>query len=316
MNLAHAHLLINHFPVIGTIIGVALFVSALVGNNADLKKASLVLFLGIALLSIPVYMSGNAAEQAIKNLPGVSEQSIRRHENGALLAYIFMEITGATAWFGLWRFRRTSNFGGGTLAAILILCLITVGLMANASNLGGQIRHPEIVSKVDASAPAASWLSLDARAIGRFAVGGEGESRWVWATCQTLHFIGLTLLMGIVLLVDLRVLGVMKNVPFAAVHRLLPWGMLGFALNLFTGMLYFVGAPEQYIKNPMFYWKMALMLIAGANAIYFTLFDGPWDLRAKDEASFKLKAIALSGVALWVGVMFCGLMLPFLGNAF
>jgi uncharacterized membrane protein len=319
MNLAHIHLLLNHFPVIGTIIGVVLFVGALIGNSTDLKKASLLIFLGIALLSIPVYMSGNAAEQVIKNLPGISEQLIVQHENAALLAYVLMEITGAVAWFGLWRFRRTSQFGGGTLLTIFLLSLITVGLMANASNLGGQIRHPEILSGSEASAPAASGLSLlslDAAAIGRFAVGGEGGSRWVWATCQTLHFIGLTLLMGIVCLVDLRVLGLMKNVSFAALHRLLPWGMLGFALNLFTGMLYFLGAPEQYTKNPTFYWKISLMLIGGANAIYFTVFDGPWDLRASDVAPFRLKAIALSGFALWVGVMFCGLMLPFLGNAF
>jgi uncharacterized membrane protein len=316
MNLAHIHLLLNHFPVIGTIIAVLLFVSAIIENSADLKKASLLTFLGIAILSIPVYMSGKAAEQVIKNLPGVSEHLIVQHENAALPAYVLMEITGALAWFGLWRFRRTSQFGGGTLSVVFLLSVITVGLMANASNLGGQIRHSEIVSNSEASAPVSSVLSLDAAAIGRFVVGGEGGSRWVWATCQTLHFMGLTLLMGVVFLVDLRVLGLMKMFSFAALHRLLPWGMLGFALNLFTGMLYFLGAPEQYTKNTMFYWKIALILIGGVNAIYFTVFDGPWDLRAKDVASFKLKAIAFSGVALWVGVMFCGLMLPFLGNAF
>jgi hypothetical protein len=319
MNLAHLHLLLNHLPVIGTIIAVALFFTALIADSADLKRASLIIFLSIALASIPVYMSGNAAEQAIKDLPGVSEQSIVQHENAALLAYVFMEITGAAAWFGLWRFRRTSQFGFATLTAIFVLSVITCGLMANASALGGQIRHPEIISSSGSAMPAftgLAWLGLDAPAIGRFAVGGEGGSRWVWATCQTLHFIGLTLLMGVVFLVDLRVLGVMKNISFAALHRLLPWGMLGFALNLLTGMLYFLGAPEQYTKNPTFYWKIALMLIGGANAIYFTVFDGPWDLRASDVATFKLKAIALSGFALWVGVMFCGLMLPFLGNAF
>jgi hypothetical protein len=319
MNLAHLHLLLNHLPVIGTIIAVALFIAALIANSADLKRACLIIFLGIALASIPVYMSGNAAEQAINNLPGVSEPTIVRHENAALLAYVFMEITGAAAWFGLWRFRRTSLFGAATLTVIFLLSVITCGLMANASALGGQIRHPEIISSVQSAVPALSgfaFLGLDAAAIGRFAVGGEGGSRWVWATCQTLHFMGLTLLMGVVFLVDLRVLGVMKNVSFAALHRLLPWGMLGFALNLFTGMLYFLGAPEQYTKNVTFYWKIALMLIGGANAIYFTVFDGPWDLRASDVAPLKLKAIALSGFALWVGVMFCGLMLPFLGNAF
>jgi uncharacterized membrane protein len=127
---------------------------------------------------------------------------------------------------------------------------------------------------------------------------------------------GLSLLLGVVFLVDLRVLGVMKSVSFATVHRLLPWGVLGFGLNLFTGMLYFIAAPEQYIANVTFYWKITLMMLAGVNAIYFTLFDEPWEIEAGQDAPVKLKVIAASAVALWIGVMFCGLMLPFIGNAF
>ena len=61
MDLAHIHLLLNHFPVIGTIIGGGLFLISLITNSDDLKRASLVVLLGIALLSIPTYMSGNGA---------------------------------------------------------------------------------------------------------------------------------------------------------------------------------------------------------------------------------------------------------------
>jgi len=316
MNLAHVHLLLNHFPVIGTIIGLGLFLGALVGNSEDLKKAGLVVFLGIALLSIPTYMSGNAAQQAIKNLPGVSETLMVRHQNAALLAYVFMEVMGAVSWFGLWQYRRNSRFGRGTTAAVLLLALATVGLMANAANIGGAIRHPEILSDPGDAATAGSvgfGIGLNAAVIGHFIAGGV---RWAWATCQTLHFMGLSLLMGVVFLVDVRMLGFMKNVSFATVHRLLPWGMLGFGLNLFTGMCYFIAAPEQYTKNVTFYWKMALVMLAGANAIYFTVFDEPWALAQGEDATLKVKVIAASAVLLWVGVMFCGLMLPFIGNAF
>ncbi len=316
MNLAHIHLLLNHFPVIGTLIGLGLFLGALIGNSNDLKKASLVIFLGIALLSIPTYMSGNAAQAEIKGLPGVSNTLIVQHQNAALLAYVFMEIMGAVSWFGLWQFRRNSRFGSWTLAAVLLLSVVTVTLMANAANIGGAIRHPEILSETGATGGAAHVgvdLGLNAAAIGHFIAGGV---RWAWATCQTLHFMGLSLLMGVVFLVDLRMLGFIRNVSFATVHRLLPWGMLGFGLNLFTGMCYFLAAPEQYIRNNTFYWKIALIMIAGANAIYFTVFDEPWALKEKEDATLKIKVIAVSAVVLWVGVMFCGLMLPFIGNAF
>jgi uncharacterized membrane protein len=315
LTLPHVHLLVNHFPIIGSIIGLCLFLGALIGKSEELKRAGLVVFLGIALLAIPTYMSGNAAQDAIKNLPGVSADVIEAHQDAALLAYVFMEITGAVAWFGLWQFRRNSRMGRGAVSAVLLLSVVTVGLMANAGNLGGQIRHPEILSGPYAPPTAGIGhprLGLSAAAVGGFITG----VRWVWPTLQTLHFMGLTLLMGVVFLVDLRMLGVAKNVSFATLHRLLPWGMLGFSLNLLTGMCYFIGAPNQYIHNVSFYWKISLVMCAGVNAIYFTVFDEPWALGPGDDAPLRSKVIAVSAVVLWVGVMFCGLMLPFIGNAF
>jgi hypothetical protein len=315
MNLTHVHLLLNHFPVIGMMIGIGLFVVSFIGRSEDLQRASLVIFLGIAFLTLPTYQSGNAAQSAIKDLPGISADLVAAHNDAALLALLFMEITGAVSWFGLWQFRRTSRIGRGTLAFVMLLSLVTLGLMANAANIGGMIRHPEILTGPVASPTAAivaPQLAISAAWVGKQVTG----IKWVWPTLQTLHFMGLSLLLGIVFLVDLRVLGVMKSVSFATVHRLLPWGVLGFGLNAFTGMLYFIAAPQQYIANVTFYWKMVLVMLAGVNAIYFTLFDEPWALEAGEDAPMKIKVIAASAVLLWVGVMFCGLMLPFIGNAF
>jgi hypothetical protein len=313
MTLAHLHLLLNHFPVIGSMIGVCLLLAAMIGNSSDLKLASLMLLLGTAFITIPTYMSGNAAESAIKHLPDVSQKLILAHENAALLAYIVMEAMGAVSWFALWQYRRNSRFGSGTLSLVLVLGLITFGLIANAATIGGAVRHPEIIAAPNSSAVPGLAIGLNAVAIGHFIAGG---ARWAWATCQTLHFIGLSLVLGIVFVADLRVLGMMRSVPFSTVHRLLPWGMMGFGLNLFTGTCYFLGAPEQYIHNPTFYWKISLMMIAGANATYLTVFDGPWALRSNEDAPLKIKCVAASTILLWLGVLFCGMMLPFIGNAF
>ena len=62
-------------------------------------------------------------------------------------------------------------------------------------------------------------------------------TKWMWPICETLHFVGLSLLMGVVLLVDLRMLGFMKSVSFPVLHRLLPWGILGFGMNVMTGLV-------------------------------------------------------------------------------
>ena len=137
-----------------------------------------------------------------------------------------------------------------------------------------------------------------------------------WPALETLHFIGLTLLIGVVLLIDLRMLGLMKNVCFSSLHRLLPWAILGFAINTVTGILFFVSVPDQYATNLAFVWKLVFILLAGANAFYFTLFDDAWALRPGDEAPFPAKAAATAALLLWVGVLYCGSMLPFLGDAF
>ena len=307
MDLAHLHLLLNHFPTIGTIMGGGLFVLSLITKSDDLKRASLVVLLGISLIAIPTYISGNGAQDAVKSLPGVSKTLIETHEGAALVALGFIEVTGAFAWLGLWQFRRLARVPNWNLAVILVLTAVSLGLMARASNLGGEIRHGEIRAEQGIVAPDGL-----ARTVGSFVT----DTRWMWPTCETLHFIGLSLLMGVAFLVDLRVLGVVKGVSFASLHRLLPWAALGFGVNVITGMLFFVGIPGQYIHNTTFYWKMALVMLAGLNAVYFTLLEEPWELGPKEDAPLTAKIAAASAMLLWVGVMYCGSMLPFLGNAF
>src|SRR5580658_2446384 len=308
MDLTHIHLLLNHFPSIGYIIGGGLFVLSLITKSDDLKRASLVVLLGIALIAIPAYMSGNGAADHIKSLPGVSKSLIETHEGAALVAMGFMLLTGAFAWLGLWQFRRLARVPRWNLAVIGVLTLVSLGLMIRVSNLGGEIRHEEIRGVQETVTPEGAL----ARTVGSFVT----DTPWMWPTCETLHFVGLSLLCGVVFLVDLRVLGVMKGVSFASLHRLLPWAALGFGLNIGTGMLFFVGIPGQYIHNPSFYWKIGLAMLAGANAVYFTIFHEPWSIGPGEDAPLTAKVFAASAMVLWIAVMYCGSMLPFLGNSF
>jgi len=312
MDLTHIHLLLNHFPTIGYIIGGGLFLLALIMKSDDLKLASLVVLLGVALLAIPTYMSGNGAQAGIKSLPGVSKSLIEAHEGAALVAIAFMEFTGAFAWLGLWQFRRLERIPSWNLGVILVLTLVSLGLMTRASNLGGEIRHAEIRAAEGAGVETPAAEGALARTVGSFVT----ETPWMWPTCETLHFVGLTLLLGVVLLVDLRVLGVMKGVSFASLHRLLPWAAFGFGVNVITGMLFFVGIPGQYINNTAFYWKVGLVMLAGLNAVYFTLLEEPWEMGPGEDAPFTAKIAAASAMVLWVSVMYFGSMLPFIGNSF
>jgi len=311
MNLAHVHLLLNHFPTIGMMVGLGVFIAAIIAKSDDLKRASLVVFFGIALLSIPTFASGTAAELALSKSPEVSKVMIDAHETAALLALGFMELTGALAWLALWQYRRMARLPQGTVTAVLIAGVVTFGLMARAADIGGEIRHPEVRTGV--AVDPASVKPPMARVIGDAMV----NLKWGWPASETAHFIGLCLLFGVVLLVDLRMLGFLKGIPFSTLHRLLPWGVLGFGINVVTGMLFFIGAPPDfYVNNTVFLWKLALILVAGANALYFTVFEQAWRLGAGDTPSVAAKVAAASGILMWVGVIFCGQMLPFFGHSF
>src|SRR5258705_9674324 len=138
MNLAHAHLLLNHLPILGTLITLALFLVALVAKRNDLTQVSLTLFALMALAAIPTYMSGSGAADTIKDSPEVSMALIETHQGAALVAFIFMELTGVVALIGLWRFSRTaknlwvSSPARLNLLLVLVISGVTAGLMAIA----------------------------------------------------------------------------------------------------------------------------------------------------------------------------------------
>jgi hypothetical protein len=79
----HVHLLLNHFPTIGFIIGIILFVAGLIARSDHIKQAALVVFVGIALLTIPTYVTGDAARHALEGKEGVSDSLMLQHETAA-----------------------------------------------------------------------------------------------------------------------------------------------------------------------------------------------------------------------------------------
>jgi uncharacterized membrane protein len=143
MNWAHIHLMINHFPVIGMIFAVLLLVYALMKKSEELTKAALGAFVLIALITIPVYLTGEAAEDIVKKLPDVTEALINRHEEAASVALTLMMVAGIASLAGLFLFRSRPLPKWFTIV-ILVLAFVTSSVMGLTANLGGQVRHTEI----------------------------------------------------------------------------------------------------------------------------------------------------------------------------
>jgi len=144
------------------------------------------------------------------------------------------------------------------------------------------------------------------------------ESSWIWPASETLHFMGLAMLIGTVGLADLRMLGLAPGLRFAGLHKLIRWGIAGFVICAITGAVFFVAAPSQYVHNVVFQLKLLCILLAGLNALIFELKVLPQTrhLGPGDAAPATAKAVALISLCLWIGVMFLGRMLPFMGEAF
>jgi len=315
---AQFHLLLNHWPIIGTIFGLVLFLLAIITNRDPLKQISLILIVFVALMSIPAYMSGNAAQQVIKDMPGVSMAMIENHQGAAFISLVFLEITGAFALFGLWQYSvpkkkesRASSLSLGTAALVFLFLVITVVMMSITGNTGGDIRHPEIVSPQESmSALGAAGAKL-VPAIQDFVIN---SSMWVWPVLEDLHFIGLILLVGSLGLLNIRILGFLKSLPVAPLHRFVPWGIAGFGINIVTGMLFFVGMPNFYTNNPDFQLKMVFIVAAGTNLMLFycsSAFREVATLGPGDDAPVSAKLVAFSSLFLWISLIVLGRYMPF-----
>lgn len=146
------------------------------------------------------------------------------------------------------------------------------------------------------------------------------DSHWIVPVSQIIHFFGLALLFGMAGMLDLRMLGLGKGIAIGEFsRRMIPWAGAGFLLNVITGGIMFVGAPYMFSHNRAFGFKMLFIAIAGLNVLVFYVTGIARKVEALgsgDDAPWSAKIVAGLSLFLWIGVMFWGRMLPFLGNSF
>jgi hypothetical protein len=139
------------------------------------------------------------------------------------------------------------------------------------------------------------------------------DYRWVWPISEALHFCGLTLMAGTVGVFDLRVLGFGKGLAPGALHRILRFGVAGFAISVVTGLMFISGQPDQYFYNNAFKLKVAALFLMGCNVLLFYSLEFPTVrlLGPHDDAPARAKWMAGASLLLLVAVMCFGRMLTF-----
>ena len=150
---------------------------------------------------------------------------------------------------------------------------------------------------------------IETSALGHF----MRDSVWMFPLAEIFHFIGLSLLIGSLLVVDLRLLGVIKNMSYAAVYRFLPISLLGFGINMTTGILFLFTDPFRYYPNIAFRMKMLFILLAGLNALWFKFSVYPLTMKNPEANDCGKLAKVVAGLSLlfWFGVIVLGRMIPY-----
>jgi hypothetical protein len=183
---AHLHLLVNHLPVEGSVFGALLLLYAMIRNNAELKRTSLIVLVFVGITAFVADTTGGGAARIVRQIPGTDRKDITEHAKAAEFAKIMSGLTAAVALVGLiaaWRRKEkvqlVSTNGNETIAndyvryhkaphtPVVVLCLllslVSVSVLARVAYLGGKIRHPEIDASFKAPPAADSTASPQPR---------------------------------------------------------------------------------------------------------------------------------------------------------
>jgi hypothetical protein len=154
MDSIQIHLMLNHLPSIGQIIGLIIFLAGWFKAVDSIKTTGVVVLLCSAISILPVSRSGELAEERVEKIAGISEAQIETHEDAAGQAWVMTVVTGLISIIWLVVNKKYSSYSRYTSVALAISALIAVALVLNASHQGGLIRHPELQGVVNSSTPA------------------------------------------------------------------------------------------------------------------------------------------------------------------
>jgi len=158
VNPAHVHLILNHIPILGTMIFAPLvLIWGLVRRSRDITQTGLLLAIILALTTVPIYLTGEPAEEQIEEQPWFSKTLAEKHEERAEAGLVAVLITGAAAAIALWKGRAGKAFGRLLPGAVIGGLALSAALFAAAALVGGEIRHSEIRS----GAPSATTAEHD-----------------------------------------------------------------------------------------------------------------------------------------------------------
>ncbi len=156
MNSSQIHLALTHVPVILSIVSLTVLIVAMINKNDVLTKTAYYLLFFAGVFAVPVFFTGEGAEEIVEHLPGVSENIIEKHEDFGKMAFGSIGVTAIVSLTGILLYTK-SEWRRFIKSLVLFLALATSGIMIATAHLGGQVRHTEMRS----GSPAQGTIELN-----------------------------------------------------------------------------------------------------------------------------------------------------------
>ncbi len=144
MDQVHFHLMLTHFPIVGTVGGVIMLIAGYFFSNYTVKRMALVVFICSALVAIPAFLTGEGAEEAVEKLPGVMESIIEEHEEIAEIYIWLIAGLGIVSALTLIVDALLHNPSGILYLIVFALAIVSIVFSYRVGNYGGQVRHTEL----------------------------------------------------------------------------------------------------------------------------------------------------------------------------
>lgn len=144
MNEAHLHMVVNHFPIIGTILAIGILIAGLLSKNRSIINTSYVLFVIGAIFGILSMNTGEGAEELVEDMPGIGWKIIHEHEELAEKMALLLDVLGVLSLVGFY-FQYKKNAKEKLVSYIILLIgIASLFVIQKVGTSGGEIRHSEI----------------------------------------------------------------------------------------------------------------------------------------------------------------------------
>ena len=144
MNDAHLHMVVNHFPIIGTILGLGILIVGIILKNNSVKNTAYALFIVAALFALASIATGDGAEELVEDMPNIGKRIIHEHEEIAEKLAIVLYLLGAISILGIVLNLKNHSKAKFISFVAVIVAIVGAYLTILAGTSGGEIRHTEI----------------------------------------------------------------------------------------------------------------------------------------------------------------------------